>query len=452
MDYYGLLGVGQDASQDEIKRADRKLALRHHPDKARGNEGGEDSSDDLPDVDFKEVTAAYQVLSDASLRAEYDQKLAFEAQPYGDDDFMNFFSGFNGGSHPGHRSGFDSGRGARRYKSDDIEIDLKVKTSELYRGKKVNFNLKRKKKCQRCDGTGWKSHASIVKKKTAKFFWNVCEGCEGQGVKQRLRQLAPGFVTTELIECRQCGGKGKLRNLPKSEKNKCPDCITSGTVGMVEENKVVTINIKKGTLDGDKIVLKGEADEDLESTEVGDLVIKIQEVKEPQYDIVRNGYDLIIKKQIDLADAICGFDEKPLMETYDGRVLKWSSKRGKVIRPNDIVRIQNEGWPRRDDANDNNMPLKNGDLYVIVDIVFPPDNWTMEVNDYRAVRNIIPSTINKRESSTSGESILNVENINVSEIVREIPNCDELPKFQDTYDNTNDKGESPFWTPNCSQQ
>lgn len=463
MNYYEILGVEKDASQQAIKKAYRKLALKHHPDKNTDDAESEESS-----VDFKEITSAYQVLSDETARAEYDIKLEYDEEygssygPYGgagagagrfgDDDFMNFFAGFSAGAHGG-----SSGR-PRQYsrKSPDTIITLDVKTSELYCGKKTKFSLKRKVKCCRCEGTGWKNYHNIVhkKKKNKSFFMQQCGSCEGQGIKQRLRQLAPGFVTTEVTECRTCKGKGRVRNLPKQEKNKCPDCINSEHIGLATEEKIVTINIKKGTMDKDEIILKNEADEDLEKPEIGDLVIKINEIHDPQDDIVRKGYNLLIKRQIDLADAVCGFQEKFLVKTYDGRILKWSSKRGKVIRPNEIVKISNEGWPIRSEDNDNDFIKRSGDLFVIVDIVFPPDNWTMEMNDYMTLRNIIPSSESKHQpvdiDEESGET-LNEEVIVVSECVKEIPDCPEIPSFKDTYD-SNKNNESRFWTPNCTYQ
>ncbi|QLG74559.1 hypothetical protein HG535_0G04420 [Zygotorulaspora mrakii] len=434
---YEVLEISADATQIEIKRAYRKLALRWHPDKV-SDEGVREESE----LKFKEISAAYEVLGDEERRAHYDtygdeQSSAgfgsgFHDQ-FNDDAFMNFFHNFNMDSEMPGDAGAAGAAGAQALSSPDVEVPLEVSMADSYNGKSFKFRSSRKIVCDRCEGSGWRRrNGHLVAPPIV-----TCKKCGGRGYKQRIRSIAPGFATSENIKCIHCSGLGKYPARPNTEKSKCKKCQG---VGLVTESKVLSVSIPRGSKNGDRIVLPNEADEALGKSEAGDLVFVVKEGTEcPEgVDLQRCGFDMITHLTISLAEAITGFN-KILTRTLDGRVLKLKIPPGKVIRPGEFIKIKNEGWPSNENAT------KFGDIYVIIHIEFPPDNWFSEKGDLLQVKNILPGSSMQNGYS---EDPYNTECVTDIHIIRELP--DTITK--NVKPKADERRSEDFTSSQCSQQ
>ena len=276
------------ASAAEIKKAYRKMAVKHHPDK-----GGDEQK-------FKEISAAYEVLSDEEKRSLYDQ--------YGEDALKDGGMGGGGGGSPfdifeamfgGNPFGPGGGRGGGRSrvrKGEDVVHGLKLGLDDLYNGVTKKLSLSRNVICQKCDGKGSKSGAS-----------GTCNGCKGAGVKVVVRQIAPGMVQQMQTVCNTCNGTGQTI----SEKDKCDVCKAQK---VVQEKKVLEVHIEKGMRHNQKIVFQGEADE-APDTIPGDIVFVVQQKDHKTF--TRKGDDLFIEKEITLVEALCGM--KMTVDHLDGQ-------------------------------------------------------------------------------------------------------------------------------------
>ena len=427
MSLYDTLGVSPESTQIEIKRAYRKLALQHHPDKVTDESLREES-----EIRFKEITAAYEILSDEERRTRYDTYGdATDGPEFEDDAFMNFFTQFNGG---GYGGGYQGGQQASK-RSEDVQVPLKVSMADCYNGKVFKFQSKRKVVCERCEGSGWRRRHGAPPPQTE------CKSCQGRGFKEQLRRFAPGMVAQQTVPCAMCRGKGKYVNKPTSEKNQCKRCAGQG---MFEESKQLTVSIPRGSRQGDRIVLEGEADQEVGKSETGDLIFVVEEGTKPPdgVKLERRGYDLMTDLTISLAEAVTGL-ERTLTKTLDGRILKLVVPAGKVISPGKIIKVEQEGWPL------NSHATKFGDLYVLVNIIFTRDNWFAEKSDLIKIRNILPSEGSKNSISEDPENTEEIANMKL---------VDDLPDFMGSSDDhyTNEgyaHGTFPDdGTPQCAHQ
>jgi len=308
---YETLGVDKNADEKEIKKAYRKLAVKHHPDK-----GGDEHK-------FKEVSAAYEVLSDKEKRAKYDkyglEGLSDEGGGGGgaDDLFSMFFGG--GGSRRGPRKG------------ESINHPIKVSLEDLYNSKTVKLAINRQ---------------VIVGDKQPK----VCDTCEGQGVVIELRQIALGMVQQVQRKCT------------------APGCIDGYIYKTKKERKVLEVHVEKGMKNGQKITFRGMADEK-PNMETGDINFIVQEKEHELFK--RKGADLLISKTLSLNEALCGFEWS--ITHLDKREVIIKSRPGEVIKPETLqgqpfVKIvSGEGMPSKGN------PFAKGDLYVLFRVEFPSD-------------------------------------------------------------------------------
>eukprot|EP00752_Nemacystus_decipiens_P016430 g14687.t1 len=322
---YQILGIEKDATENDIKKAYRKLALKNHPDK-----GGD------PEV-FKEITMAYEVLSDPEKRKLYDKYgkdgVDGEGGPGGqtpEDIFSMFFGGGGGGKRGGPRKGEDD-----RHK-------LKVALEDLYNGKTCRLAVTRNKICTVCDGVGGKPGAQ-----------KVCEKCQGRGVQVQFRQIGPGMVQQLQSACSNCRGEGKVIN----ERDKCKACNAKK---VVTERKVLEVHITKGMRNGQKITFHGEADE-APGTVPGDIIFIVEEKEHPVFR--RKGADLVIEKNLTLVESLCGFDFS--ITHMDKRVLRVRSNPGQVTKHDDVFMLDGEGMPTVGN------PFVKGRLFVIFKVEFP---------------------------------------------------------------------------------
>lgn len=335
--YYDLLGVSKDAGDADIKKSYRKLAMQYHPDKNPGNPEAAEK--------FKEVTRAYEVLSDPEKREIYNRYGEEGLREGGggpgfsaDDIFSQFFGGgfFGGGGRRG-------AGGSRQRKGEDLIHPLKVTLEDLYKGKTTKLSLQKHVLCSECAGKGSKNPNAVQK----------CAGCRGQGIKVTLRQIAPGMVQQLQQTCPECRGEGQVIR----EKDRCTKCQGSK---IYQEKKVLDVHIDKGMKAGQKIVFSGEGDQAPDIIP-GDIIVTLQQKEHAVFR--REGNDLLMEHPLTLYEALCGFQF--FVQHLDGRVLHVKSTPGEVITPGDIKCIEGEGMPTY------KRPFEKGRLVVRFAVQFP---------------------------------------------------------------------------------
>lgn len=286
-DYYQILGVPENASEEEIKKKFRELAKKYHPDF-----GGDSEK-------FKKILEAYRVLSDKKLRQEYDQKRKMK----------NF--GFDFG--PGFDFNFDFFKTANiedllsdliedfftpdSHHQKDIILDLEVTLEELLKGTVKNISYKRKTICPKCEGTG---------SETKEFV--RCNICNGLGRVKSKSSFFTGFVFETNKICRNCKGKGKI------PEKICQNCQGRG---YITKNEVITINLPPNTNPQDIIKISNLGDQDPYSKKSGDLLLRIIIKPHPKFQI--KGNDLISEIELTPIDLILG---KELIINFLGDKLK----------------------------------------------------------------------------------------------------------------------------------
>ncbi len=306
---------------------------------------------------FKEMSAAYEVLSDPEKRKVYDQHgiegLAEGGGGGGEgsDIFDMFFGGGRGGGR----------RAQGPPKGEDIVHTIKASLEDLYNGKTVRLAISRNKPCQDCEGRGGKVGAE-----------RECSDCKGRGVRVQLRQIGPGMVQQMQSACQACKQTGKILD----ERDKCKGCKGNK---VFKDRKVLEGNIEKGMKNGSKIKFSGEADE-VPGTVPGDVVIVVQE---KEHDVFkRKGADLVTTLNLTLSESLCGFTR--VITHLDGRTLKIESKAGAVVKHDQVKSIQGEGMPHHGN------PFTKGRLFVHFNVVFPT---TLPLSAVAALRAALPAVV-----------------------------------------------------------
>ncbi|HSQ60482.1 MAG TPA: molecular chaperone DnaJ [Acidobacteriota bacterium] len=293
-DYYEVLGVERGASAEEIKKAYRKLALQYHPDRNPGDKSAEER--------FKEVAEAYDVLSDAEKRANFDRFGHQTAgvpgggfEGYAGFDlsdalraFMRDFGGF-GGAGGGFGDFFEGegpggGRAGRERRGNTLEIRLPLTLEEIATGVEKRVKIRHMRACGTCGGSG-------AKKGSAK---KTCPVCRGQGQVRTVQRSIFGQVMS-VMACERCRGEGSVIEAP------CPDCSGEGRIRQPSE---ISIKVPAGVSSGNYLPLAGMGDAGPRGGPAGDLIAHIEELEHPLY--LRDGDDLVIEVPIGLSRAALG--------------------------------------------------------------------------------------------------------------------------------------------------
>ncbi len=325
-DYYEVLGVGKNASNDEMKKAYRKLAMQYHPDRNPDDKKAEEK--------FKEAAEAYEVLSDEDKRARYDRYGHAGVDPnagFGgggaggmtmDDIFSQFGDMFSDGG------GSFFGGGAQRRSSGERGSNLRIKVAlsleEIAKGVTKKIKVKRQVICNVCDGSGAKDSSSI----------ETCRTCNGAGAIRQVRSTFLGQVATTSV-CPTCLGTGK------QIKANCSNCRGEGRVYAED---LVEIPIPAGVEDGMQLSMRGKGNAGRRGGPAGDLLISIEE--KPHEELQRDGQRVIYDLFLNFADAALGTTVE--VPTIDGRVkikIPAGTQSGKILRLRDkgLPAVQGRG-------------------------------------------------------------------------------------------------------------
>ena len=333
-DFYEALGVTKDASSDQIKAAYRKLAVKHHPDKNKGDKASEDK--------FKEASEAYHVLSNSERKQNYDNfgHAAFENGGGGrggfgnfdfsssfSDIFEDFFGDFGG-------TGERRGRKNSNLRGSDLRYDLSISLEEAYAGKKQDIKFSTSEKCNTCKGSGSKPGQEV----------GACSMCGGNG-QVRSNQ---GFFTVQQT-CPQCSGNGEEITNP------CRDCNGQGKK---QTSKRLSVTIPKGVNDGTRIRLAGKGEAGSRGAGSGDLYLFINVYSHDLFK--RSDENLFFECPISIADAALGTAIE--IPTIDGGKAKIKIPSG--TQSGKQFRLKDKGMPYLRGS-------ENGDLYVKVNTEVP---------------------------------------------------------------------------------
>ncbi len=334
-DYYEVLGVQRNANKEELKKAYRQMALKYHPDRNPGDKQAEEN--------FKEAAEAYDVLSDDSKRARYDQygHAGMGASGGGanmnmEDIFSHFgdiFSGFGFGGFGG------GGRQQQRRvnRGTDLRVKVKLTLQEIANGVEKKLKVKKLVPCHTCSGSGAAEGSSS----------SPCTTCRGTGQVTRVQQSILGHIQTTSA-CPTCGGEG--RTITK----KCTSCFGEG---VVNEEDIITVNLPAGVGEGMQLSVGGKGNAPRRGGVNGDLIVVIEEIPHP--DFTRDGNDLLYNLYISIPDAILGTTmEIPTIDSIVKMKIDAGTQSGKILR------LRGKGLPEVNSYN-------RGDLLVKVNVWVP---------------------------------------------------------------------------------
>ncbi|GAA5966027.1 hypothetical protein JCM21900_004928 [Sporobolomyces salmonicolor] len=404
---YDVLEVSPDCTDAELKKSYRRLCLIHHPDKQAS------SSDQPADHSkFQEIQGAYEILSDASRREEYDtygEKGARGGMGGGgpggmdEDEFMQDFmeqmfgGGFGmpgmgmGGPPPGGAAGGGRPRQRRKTQTPPSQIDLHVTLEEVFCGCSKSLAIERTRTCATCQGSGARPGRQA----------KPCVKCSGQGTTFAMRQMG-AYMVRQPVMCSACEGRG----LKVRDQDACKKCKGARTV---KEKKRVEFFLERGMHMGEKIVLKGEGDESPDSSAPGDLVLTILPLPHPTFTLLPSSNpsrpsSLATPLSITLSESLLGFS-RLILRHLDSRSLRAASpppgaQGWRVLKTGDEVVVKGEGMWRKGER---------GDLVLRVEVEMPDERWAMglaERGGTEVLRGLLPprrEDLSPKEEEKGGE-------------------------------------------------
>ncbi len=339
-DYYEVLSVARTATQEDIKRAYRRLAMKYHPDRNNGSEKAD------AEIKFKECSEAYEVLSDDHKRSRYDQ-LGHEGvqgqHDFSHMDITDIFSMFDdifgggafGGAFGGRGSRGATHRGARAQRGYDLETQVELTLAEVASGAEKTIEFERQHACDACKGTGAKLGTSPV----------VCPQCSGQG---RIAQQGFGGMFRMVTTCPNCRGRGSV------VRDHCPNC---GGTGRQLKKRVVNVKIPAGVHEGQAVRISGEGEPGEQGAPAGDLHCYITIRAHPMFS--RHNNDLVCQVPISFTQAALGGEiDVPTLKGMEKMRIPPGTQHGEVIK------LKGKGLP-------DIRSYRNGDQIVQIMIEIP---------------------------------------------------------------------------------
>lgn len=364
-DFYEILGVKKGASEDELKKAYRKLAKENHPDLHPGDKECE--------ARFKEINEAYEVLSDPDKRAKYDQfgHAAFDpSQGFGGGGGFGGFEGFGGFGDIfsdifGGGFGFGGGGGRNPNaprKGDNLRATVNIKFEEAAFGVKKDVFVSKIEQCPDCEGTGCAEGTTA----------EVCPDCKGTGTVMSTKRTPFGMVQSS-EQCPKCKGRGKIIHSP---------CKTCRGMGSVRRQHKVSVSIPAGIDDGQTISLKGQGNAGLNGGPAGDLLITV--LVQPHARFERDGASILLDQEISFAQAALGAEVE--VPTLDGKV-KLNIPEG--TQSGTTFRLKGKGVPF----------LRNGgrgDQFVTVNVAVPRGMTSTQKDALRQYAETMGETVEQK--------------------------------------------------------
>lgn len=364
-DFYEVLGVKKGASEDELKKAYRKLAKENHPDLHPGDKECE--------ARFKEINEAYEVLSDPDKRAKYDQfgHAAFDpSQGFGGGGGFGGFEGFGGFGDIfsdifGGGFGFGGGGGRNPNaprKGDNLRATVNIKFEEAAFGVKKDVFASKIEQCPDCKGTGCAEGTTA----------EVCPDCKGTGTVMSTKRTPFGMVQSS-EQCPKCKGRGKIIHSP---------CKTCRGMGSVRRQHKVSVSIPAGIDDGQTISLKGQGNAGLNGGPAGDLLITV--LVQPHARFERDGASILLDQEISFAQAALGAEVE--VPTLDGKV-KLNIPEG--TQSGTTFRLKGKGVPF----------LRNGgrgDQFVTVNVAVPRGMTSTQKDALRQYAETMGETVEQK--------------------------------------------------------
>lgn len=338
--FYDLLEVSKNASENDIKKAYKKAAMKYHPDKNTDNK-------EAAEAKFKKISNAYNVLTDKTKKEIYDRHGeeglerhesggGAQGNPFHGAGFNIFEEMFGHGGHP-FNHGHSPGQATAKTEVKNIYVSLE----DLYKGKTVKISITH---------TVMKDINNI----------SICQECRGRGIQVTIRRFGPMIQQSQTV-CRECGGNGKKCN----------------SDNLKEVKKIITLPIAKGTLDGSKILLEGLANFNMGTMKNDDLVFVIKEEKHKKF--IRERNDLVYNLDINLIDSLIGFKYEFVHLDNSKFIIDSRS----IILQGDVKTLKNKGMPYE------NSPSMSGNLKIKFNILYPS---SIDSKDCSKLKAILPKS------------------------------------------------------------